>query len=981
MYDDDDLPEIPPVWRRFPEMRPIAQVPALFRVLGTGTAMYGRTEEDGETESFVSSHCLTLLFVPVWAFAAYRVQRSPMGNYFFLGQVPLTIRSWAGNILAFVILAALIAGGTWWAYVGGAEHRGANDLARAEGLIEEGRLAEAAVLLRTVMDARTSKSARAREHLIGLVNRKEGDPKEMAGVYRAAALLAVTGDEVTPELFLRGYELADRASEKSPADALAILDAVADLETGFGAAGQLERRLMEALVKQKPDDVDVVSRWAAVMAAQGKEDECKAALEKMEARLGARAGAAVLGRIRLNEGKYEEAKRLLGPAADALLPAYRQKHQERTAAIQYLYTQLWASVRARTTKDFDFAKYDAADQNAKNEMVGELAEREWRGYPRVRAAINAVERDHLTVQAAVDLGQAELYLAQREEGPAARQAGFTRAERAFLQVREEATRNTSYLLQLGQAYYRMGKPVEGKKAFDDAIKQAKDRKDGQGLVGAVSQMLRDVGAISEARKVLEEAYAAEKDEAVKQRLAFSRSLTSIDLDDRLAWLEKCNQDDFEVKVSALQAKARRARDKGKDEEAEKLLRESLELYKGKDDSGATLNNSALVYFDLYELTHDMAWFKGGVERMEKALEKVPNSAVILRNVASSLLSVVAADVAGASLDWKAMKQRPSTGHLAYLYADEAGRKKLLDKVKAHPALPRIRANLARMLVLAPRQTDVYAQLSHLHGLLHEPDEMGRLLARMAGVDIDTADSVHESREFHAGKKDAKNKEELAHTVRRAREALEACREKKGPTLAAALSRLSGLLIQQDLYAATDADEVVKLAEEAHEAAPSDATRGTLVSALAFRAQGRLKKRDPSFAALARRCERGVGTYLVNWLMVKGGPLREKLLADEDIKRALDEKAAQVKAVPATRGASGWALLKAARPEEAGAVAARVKADPLERDRSAIEIRLMPLNAATVMERVFLLELEGKAGEARKLLRDKAAQGVPLPGAE
>lgn len=980
MYEDEGVPEIPPVWRRFPEMWPVSQVPILFRILGTGTAMCGHRGHDAVTDTFVANHCLTILFIPIWAFAAFRVQRSPQGGYYFVGRVPLGVSSWAGNFAAFVAAAALVAGGTWWVYVGSPEMQASADLDRARALIEEEKLAEAAQLFQRIITSRASNAAAAREALAELTGRKDAPASEMAGVFRVAAALVAAGDEVVPDLFQRGHDFADQAMEKSPEDALAIAEVIAPLDPGLGAASQLEKRVLEPLVKRPKPSPDHVSRWAVLLADEGKENEARALLEPLRDTLGPRPAAAVLGHLALMDGKHEEARALIAPALDAILPRYREMYRKMREAQGEVWARWIRAVESRKAPGFDFEKYDRSGNDARQEMIRELINREWPNEAAARYATQAFYRMRFVQQAALDLGQAELHLAQKIQDPAQRQSALLKAEQAYLSVRNESRYSVDYLTQLGQAYYRMGKPAEGRKAFDEAIEESKRRKDGINLVSRVSQILRDLGAISEARKRLEQAYAEEKNEAAKRILAFTRSLSSIDLDDRLAWLEKCDQEDFEVKVSLLQARARKARQKGEDEQAEKLLRESLELYKGRDENGAYLNNSALVYFDLYDLTFDPALLKAGVERMEKALEKIPTSAVILRNVASSLLGVIASDVAGEAMDWKAMRQRPGPAHLAYLYDTEEGRKKLVEKFRAHPALPRVRSYLARLLVLAPRQQEAYSLLASLHGLLGEPEEMAQLAARLAKADVDTTDSAHESRELHSGKKDDKNKEELTHSVRRAREALESARERKGPTLAAALSRLSGLLIQLDVYSPIDIDEPVRLAEEAHKAAPSDATRGALAGALLHRAFKAVAAADPAFEALASRCKRSLGSYLLNWALIRGGPLRDKVLADPSFKRAVEVKAEQVKDLPTARGPAAWALLHASKPEAARALAQQIHKAGLEGSRTAIDLTLYPLHATAIMDRLFFLEMDGKHAEAVKLLRDKAGQGVPLPEA-
>jgi hypothetical protein len=435
-----------------------------------------------------------------------------------------------------------------------------------------------------------------------------------------------------------------------------------------------------------------------------------------------------------------------------------------------------------------------------------------------------------------------------------------------------------------------------------------------------------------------------------------------------------------VKVSLLEARGLKAREQGKDEEAKKLCREALDLYKGMQENFATLNNSALVYFDLYDLEYDPELFKEGVLRMEKALKGQPNSEVVVRNVASSLMGVVGADTVGDRVDYKKLRTRPSAGYLTYLYSDEAGQTKALAKVRAHEATARVRGHLGRLMMLAPRRPDVYSQLVRLHEQLGETKELQLLLERLGRTELDTADSIKESREYYEGKKDAKNRVELKASIKRARKALDASRKAKGPTHAAAACRLASLLMQLNIYEAVGHDEVVSLSEEAHKAAPSEATANMLAGALIFRAQQRLKKDAPAFAAVCKKAERSLGTYVVNWLIVRGGPLRAKLLADEDIKRAQQLRLEQWRKFPGGRGIADWSLLVASHPKEAADIARRIKARQLETATSEIDLKLAPLSGTATAVRAFVLQIEGKEEEARKLVASKITEGVPLPGA-
>jgi hypothetical protein len=137
--------------------------------------------------------------------------------------------------------------------------------------------------------------------------------------------------------------------------------------------------------------------------------------------------------------------------------------------------------------------------------------------------------------------------------------------------------------------------------------------------------------------------------------------------------------------------------------------------------------------------------------------------------------------------------------------------------------------------------------------------------------------------------------------------------------------------------AVDADAVVKLAEEADAAAPSSATRGAVIAALSFRAHRALAAEYRAYAELARKTERSLGSsLLLTYVLGREGPLRDKALANADVKRAL----AQVKAFPDNQDPSDWAALRAAHPAEAAQVAKVCRAERLDLKRK-IEEELRP----------------------------------------
>lgn len=88
--------------------RPLEKAPALFRLNGIGVGLYGERERrpDG---SYIATHCISFLWIPILPLGAYRVQRVDSNAYQFYAKESLgpIARAWR----ALVLVGALAVGG------------------------------------------------------------------------------------------------------------------------------------------------------------------------------------------------------------------------------------------------------------------------------------------------------------------------------------------------------------------------------------------------------------------------------------------------------------------------------------------------------------------------------------------------------------------------------------------------------------------------------------------------------------------------------------------------------------------------------------------------------------------------------------------------------------------------------------------------------------------------------------------------------
>ena len=95
----------------FSNLKPMSGTPSLFTFNGFGFTLYGHSDFDEETQSFVAIYYFTALFIPIFPIARYRVINEKGNLYRFLGKLPLrTVDRCHLGIAAIAIVGAIVAG-------------------------------------------------------------------------------------------------------------------------------------------------------------------------------------------------------------------------------------------------------------------------------------------------------------------------------------------------------------------------------------------------------------------------------------------------------------------------------------------------------------------------------------------------------------------------------------------------------------------------------------------------------------------------------------------------------------------------------------------------------------------------------------------------------------------------------------------------------------------------------------------------------
>jgi hypothetical protein len=584
------------------------------------------------------------------------------------------------------------------------------------------------------------------------------------------------------------------------------------------------------------------------------------------------------------------------------------------------------------------------------------------------------------VSVALDLGIVQLRRGQERADPVQRRVELEKAEKTFKAIQGVAGDTDEFRVSLGQVYYWLGKHAEGRKLFDEFL--ATRTRNGQSLI-LVSRLLREVGAVSEARKLTEEAYAKESDNAKRYEAAVFRSLMPLDVDDEILWLGRANPADTDVQAMLNSSLGNKALLEGKESEAANHLRQALKLYGAKTPSASSLNNSAVAYLSLYHATGEAEALDKRTELLEKAVALAPRDSILLHNASQSLLESSFRDLIGPAIDFKALKVQGSQGWLRYLYQDQASKQKYAERVRQHPGVAKAISHYERLLVLAPKQADAYAVLAGLYKYTRNREALQDLWKRLQEVDLDLTDSIRHTLDHLAGNDDEKDRKQLKASAERWQGIVQDLRKgNRGTTFAIAASQLAQvkLSLLQLEPAAGGLDEVVTLTEEAHTAAPSSATLWFRMVALMARANQTLARQEPAYAALAtKKHQRSLGDMeLIAVALGRARKLHDTVLANPDVRSALVLLKESHAKFPDTPSEWEWAVLRAAESEEADQIAKALREDDLGRLQRAIELRLAPASAAVAFQAYWALLAEGKEAEGVEILQRCAARGVPLP---
>ncbi len=759
----------------FPKMVPTNSAPSLFTLNGCGLKLYGSRDQHPQSDSYVTTLFITLIFIPIFPIKAYRVVASSSNSYYFLGKEPLSTlcRLYRRCVLiAFMLMIGLF---SWKTYVTSEGYLNRKQIVACNQLLSSQQWSKATAQALYLVD-----NPQVGADALQIVQKaNEGafhaDPSTLRGYLHYIALQS-NREQLLPGFSDRLLSQALSYQQEYPADAMDLIQLLTNYPGKIDPNKIHEARMSisQSWWTKSPNDVNascnyVIEREDSL--EESKQREILLPFQQNPFLLDSEA-ARILGGILFRENRYQEAKTLLSryntPRMQAFHRAVENYESVMTKRQDFYISQLDRGL----ARDFDFAKYEKAKEDEQNNMVNHFLVEKFKSDPAVQQALAAQEESGKMVAPVMQLGIVELNLSRDAESAEARKLMLESAEKTFLSVRGAVGDTDEYRLFLGEVSYWLGKHDEGKKLFDELLESNKRSSEWMMEVG---ERLRTVGEVDMARAILDEAWTTEKVEATKKSIAASRQIMAIDSEDRMKWLQRCDQSQAYVKTAIHENAAYIAQEAGRMKDAITEYKAALVEYKNLSESSSKFNNEALVWQSLARLTGSIEDFRSAVGLMERSLLLEQNS-ITLQNLASSYASLANWQLNQKIFDLTKIPEL-STGSLSFSMCKDAQQYQAM--VKEYLSLPEVEKSLklsAQSQVMSPKSPTTYAEITSYYLISKNDTELTKLLEKIIAAKLSFSELYVQSKEYYAGKFSDSDRDNLEKSIQHYRGLMEAIPE-------------------------------------------------------------------------------------------------------------------------------------------------------------------------------------------------------------
>lgn len=968
-------------------MKPLKRKPFLFTLNGFGFSMYGRRKYDQETHTYIATHYLTLLFVPVFALGSYRVADAEEGGWYFIGKEKISTLWNVLNTAALALIVFAVGSIAWGIHTTSPDYRQNKALEVAQSKYEQGNHLQALSELQEVKDL-DGKKTKEIQDLIEKAALQGTSNKDWSSANGIVNFVTSNRNFFNarpgfPEKFKDAVsKKLDTVSDENVEDAYRYSIACKNY---FGRpknpyAEVLQQKsmlLLERLATQPNSKLIYVTKLAEHYSEKGDAKRCKELLAPREAELKSTEGARILGQIYLSEGNFNQAHPLLTGYVIPQLENIKKASKQYEVASDKSYERAIQSLNNNSAPQDFYQRYEKANKAEQERMVNEFAIKYMEKDGQYKKALNRLRQAGNVVPVAMDLGIVQLRVAQTLNNPAEREKLLKAAEETFLAIQGIAGNNVDYQLSLGQVYYWMGKAKEGEKYFDEALKSSGES---YGVLYSLGSIHRELGDDQKAETLLEKAYQKATNNDERYNVAGTLSTMMNDAEKALEWLEKCDVDQIDTKLSIANAKGQIAWGDGDLGKAEKRFLEAIAYYKQLPSSAAYLNNQSLVLQNLYSITGKTSYYKQAVSMMNEAARLSPNNSILITNAASLAFSSATIEQLEKKFSPAFIQRSNSMDMLRLLYANNEERNSMRDNFLSSDSGKQGFKHLGMLRILAPKSEWVYSSGVGWYWMMGKDNEVTAVLKQMSTIGLAQNESWKEDQqELLAGKQD----QEYANSLKKLDENLSTVKKElpdKKEWLLYQLRFVSNKLTAKIYGIDTNFEFLHSLAKEAYEKYPSAYTRSVYQEVLLSQGMESASKTNPEIAKTIKKYGRLLGyKHIFSLLTLDTSQAPAKaLIANKYIRAYLELSQKSSIAFSDTITLTDkklWGLLGSQRklPREINQ-----SYQNMLMTQHKNHYQQYPYSASAVVSYYVKLRLSGKDDEAIKIYKKALKEGVALP---
>lgn len=973
----------------FPKMQPVRKAPSLFTINGFGLSMYGKRDTHAPTGSYIKTHCVCALFIPILALGAYRVMDAEGGGWYFLGKETLSGFAKGWNMLLLATLLTLTGAGLWEYHHNSPNAVASRLMVKATQAQKQGQYAVATQWLTRIYYGRSSKRAEAVDRLVAIHQNLPNMPMQQAVQVLPKLLEAQERSTIEmryPRLILRDsfklvQTLINKQGTNHPALSIKLLRAVESSAPNPQALEQLKYNLLINALQREPNHAEMASELALIYEKRKQWDKCESLLTPLRSKLGTLEGARILGQSYVHKGKFQEAHALLGPYTEERLRRLHRAEQQYNKKFREVQDRAIRDLRVRRgPSSFYTQHFRSLPKVERQRRIGEYLEDRSKKDVALSKHRKALIEAARVVPVAMDLGIVLLYRARTMKDAVARQKELKEAERIFFAIRGIAGKTTRYQLYLGQVYFWMGKSNEGQKLFDQFLQQTRRSYE---VLMQLTTIMRELGEHHRAQLLAEEAYRTGKTSKQKYDAAYIRAIAYSTLEEQLLWLKRSDPESPLVQIALHTARGDIARQKGDYREAARFMRLAIESYAQVPKSSVNLNNRALVHFSLFRVTGEAKEYTTGRKLLEEALAFRPSDSIMLGNTALFLFQEAVIATLGKKLDWRYLNQPIDHSLLSFFYQDEAGQQAYTRLLSQHPNYQKALQRYQKMLILAPKSSRTYQTLVQAYWDTKNQKGLEDLLERLRSGKIYFSNPSQYADMPANRKSDQDSLRTTQVILEQQRRLVQQLRSRSKVDFAVAVYTL--LTYESSLFSLggrVDAQKNLQLAAQIYQRHPCSSTRRVYIHALLHLVAERLAQKEPRFARMLQENKRFLspGTLLA-FAVDQDSRIRQSLEQDRDLRQAVELMANTVRAFSDHAYSYEWPLFQLFSPKTAQDIAHRLQNNPLHRWNHQLQLHLSPDSPYRALELYFRARMRDPKASAERIFDRFIALRIPIPSLE